>query len=442
MRQAVILAGGKGTRLCARLNGRPKPLVDVDRVPLLGRQFETLRRNKISKVLVLACHAADQIEEFCRGRAFADLHLTTLDDGEPSGTAGALLRAFDHLDERFLVIYGDTLFEVDLDCLWRFHIASKADATLVVHPNDHPFDSDLVEMDEFNRVIGIHRSPRDPDALLPNLVNAGMYMLERRAIAFWREKQPPTDIARDLFPAMLRRGADLRGYGTFEYIRDLGTPERLDKVISEFRRGVVDRSRIDLPQRAVFLDRDGTINEWKGHLASAEEFTLIEGTAEAVKRLNEAEYRVIVVTNQSVIARGEATFAEVRRIHSKMETLLGRQGAFIDGLYLCPHHPDKGFPGEVASLKFACDCRKPGTALIEKARCEFNLDLRGSWLIGDTTADILAAQRAGLRSVLVGTGEAGRDGKYAVRPDFSAKDLYSAVDTILAGPLSLSSVAQ
>jgi histidinol-phosphate phosphatase family protein len=430
MRQGVILAGGKGTRLRTRLNGLPKPLVDVDGVPLVGRQIEALRRYEISDILVLVSHGADQIEAFCADLAFADLRLRLLNDGEPRGTAGALSHAFDYLAERFLVVYGDTLFNIDLGRLWNFHVATRADATLVIHPNDHPFDSDLVELDEFNRVTAIHRLPRDPDALLPNLVNAGMYLFERRALEFWRVQPPPTDIARDLFPAMLRRGAALCGYSTFEYIKDLGTPKRLDKVISDLQRGVVDRSRLDRPQKAVFLDRDGTLNESKGHLARDEDFTLIEGAAEAVKQLNEAEYRVIVVSNQPVIARGEASFEEVRRIHAKMETLLGRQGAFIDRLYLCPHHPDKGFPGEVATLKVACDCRKPGTGLIEKACREFNISIAESWLIGDTTSDILTAERAGLRSILVETGEAGRDGKYAVRPDFSAKDLPAAVNLI------------
>jgi histidinol-phosphate phosphatase family protein len=430
MRQAVILAGGKGTRLRERLHGRPKPLVDVDGAPLLGRQIEALHRNNISNIVVLAGHAADQIEAFCADPALAELRLRLLEDGELRGTAGALLHAFDYLADRFLVVYGDTLFEIDLDRLWNLHLTTEADATLVVHPNDHPFDSDLVEMDEFNRVIAIHRLPRDPNALLPNLVNAGMYVLEREAIAFWHEQHPPTDIARDLFPAMLHRGANLRGYPSFEYIKDLGTPKRLDKAISDLRSGVVARSRIDRSQKAVFLDRDGTINEWRGHLARAEDFALIKGAAEAVKQLNEAEYRVIVVTNQPVIARGETTFEEVRRIHWKMETLLGEQRAFIDRLYLCPHHPDKGFPGEVATLKVACDCRKPETGLIEKACDEFNIDSGESWFIGDTTADMLAAQRTGLRSILVETGEAGRDGKYVLRPDFIAKDLHAAVSFI------------
>lgn len=431
MQQAVILAGGKGTRLLQRLHGRPKPLVDVDGEPLLGRQIRALKSSGISNILLLVNHAADQIQKFCATSAYADLEINFINEGEPRGTAGALVSAYDHLAERFLVVYGDTLFDVDIPHFWRVHMSAGADATLLLHPNDHPFDSDLIELGVNGRIIGFHSPPHAECALLPNLVNAAMYIIEREAISFWRSVHGATDVARDLFPAMLRRGAYMQGHVSFEYIKDIGTPDRLDRAIRHLRTGVVARARRDQPQKAVFLDRDGTINEIHGHLARAEDFALIDGVAEAVKRLNDTEYRVVVVTNQPVLARGETTFAEMRRIQNKMQTLLGRSGAFLDAIYICPHHPDAGFAGEVAELKKRCDCRKPGTALITRACTDLHIDMSQSWLIGDTTSDILTAQRAGLASILVKTGEGGKDAKYPVLPDFVAKDLGAAV-TFLA----------
>jgi NDP-sugar pyrophosphorylase family protein len=229
--QAIILAGGKGTRLRARLGGRPKPLVNIDGVPLLGRQIAALRANDFSEILILVNHGAEQIEAYCADPAFSGLSLSLLDDGEPRGTAGAVLQAFDHLSSRFLVVYGDTLFDIDLNRFWRAHEAAHADATLFLHPNDHPGDSDLTETDEHGRVTAFHSPPHEAGRNLPNLVNAGLYVMEREAIAFWRERSGPADIARDLFPAMLRRGAILRGYVSFEYIKDIGTPTRLDRAI-------------------------------------------------------------------------------------------------------------------------------------------------------------------------------------------------------------------
>ena len=435
MRQAVILAGGRGTRLQARLNGRPKPLVDIDGVPLLRRQVEALHAHGVDDVVLLVNHAADQIEAFfaehAAGAAGTFPRVTLIDDGAPRGTAGALLHAFDHLAERFLVVYGDTLFDVDVARLWHSHCGAGADATLFLHPNDHPFDSDLVEIDDDGVVLAMHRPPHDPGACLPNLVNAALYVMERAAVAFWRDRPAPSDIARDLFPAMLARGAKLRGYVSFEYIKDIGTPKRLDQAVAALRGGTIARSRLSHPQKAVFVDRDGTINQPAGYLARAEGFELISGAAEAVRRLNGAEYRVVVTTNQPVIARGEATVAELRRIHGRMQTLLGQDGAFLDRIYYCPHHPDGGFPGEIAALKRACTCRKPEPGLIDQAVADLNIDLAASWVIGDSTADIAMARRRGVRAILVKTGEGGRDGKYDAPADFVVADLAEAANLIL-----------
>lgn len=439
IRQAVILAGGKGTRLAERLHGRPKPLVDIDGVPLLQRQLDALRAGGFTDVLLLVNHAADQIAAFVAQTATDGMRVELMDDGEPRGTAGALAQAMDRLAERFLVVYGDTLFEVDLAHFWSVHAASGAEASLFLHPNDHPFDSDLVEIDAASRVVAMHAAPHPVDTWLPNLVNAALYVVERAAIAFWREA--PSDIARDLFPAMLRRGAHLHGYVSFEYIKDIGTPKRLDKAVGHLRAGVVARARREMAHRAVFLDRDGTINVPRGHLKRAEDLDLLPGVGAAVKRLNDAEYRVVVVTNQPVLARGETSTAELHRIHGKMEVLLGNEGGFIDRLYYCPHYPQTGFPGEVAALKITCDCRKPAPGLIDRARSELNIDLRHSWLIGDSTADIAAAAVRGITSVLVRTGSAGRDFLYPAVPDFVADDLADAVCLMLDRVPAMSAAA-
>jgi histidinol-phosphate phosphatase family protein len=431
MRQAVILAGGAGTRLRGRLDGRPKPLVDIDGIPLLGRQLNSLREHGFKKILILVNHGADYIREFCAVSSFSGLDIDLIDDGVPHGTAGALVHAFDHLSDRFLLTYGDVVFDIDLNRIWNSHLRAEAAVTMFVHPNDHPFDSDLVELGKDGAIVAFHAPPHDPERYLPNLVNAGMYVIERAAIEFWRNSEAPSDLARHLFPAMLLAGARLHGYLSFEYIKDIGTPERLDKAVRQLRIGVVKRARTDEKQAAVFLDRDGTVNVLRGRIARAEDFELINGVSKAIKVLNDAEFRVVVATNQPVIARGECGYDELARIHGKLETVLGSKGAFVDRFYVCPHHPAYGFKGEVKPLKIICACRKPGTGLLEQAREDFNVDFSRSWLIGDATSDILAAQRVGLRSVLVETGEAGRDGKYLVTPDFIKQDLPTAVSFIV-----------
>jgi histidinol-phosphate phosphatase family protein len=432
MRQAVILAGGKGTRLIERLGDLPKPLVDVCGTPLLEHQILLAKRHGIQQIFVLVNHAANKISEFCEARENWGLNIKCIDDGVPRGTAGAVLAVIDQLADDVLTIYGDTMLDVDLSRFWSFHDKDRsAAATIFTHPNDHPHDSDLIETSDDNVVTAFYPYPHDQTRFYPNQVSAALYVLRKEALAFWRAAPTPLDFGKDLFPEMLRAGQRIRSYSSPEYIKDAGTPGRLDKVCADLKSGRIARASLTHPQKAVFLDRDGCINLDHGHIDCPERFELIEGAAAGIKHLNKAEFRTLVVTNQPVVARGDCTFEGLRMIHNKMETELGRSGAFVDKIYFCPHHPDRGFAGEVAQLKRICECRKPATGLIDDGMRAFNVDRATSWMIGDTTSDVLVAKRSGLRSILLETGAGGLDGKYMVLADYSAKSLREAADFIV-----------
>jgi len=432
MKQAVILAGGKGTRLSARLKGLPKPLIDICGKPLLERQIELLKQYGFTHILLLVNYGAQHIVDFCDSFDNWGLDIDYVDDGEPLGTAGATLAAYSYLEENFLVIYGDTMLEVDLARFEHFHNSRPdIDATLFLHPNDHPQDSDLVDTDDQGQVSAFYPYPHDAGYYYPNLVNAALYYVRRIALEPWRDTPGLLDFGKDIFPAMLERGAVLLGYNSPEYIKDCGTPARLDKVCADLISGCVDRSSLNVKQAAVFLDRDGTINREVNYLSHHEQLELYPGVEQAIKRLNHSIYRTVVVTNQPVLARGDCSIQDLRQIHNKMETILGREGAYVDRVYYCPHHPDSGFEGEVSELKINCDCRKPNVGMIELAKKELNVDLDKSWLIGDTTVDLLTAKRSGLHSILVETGFVGLDSRYKCTPDFVVPDLPAAVDFIL-----------
>jgi len=431
--QVVILAGGKGTRLRERLGDLPKPLIDLNGLPLLERQILLAKRFDFKKVIILVNYRSEYIVQFCASKNNWGLEIECIDDGEPRGTAGAVLQILDKLNSEFLVMYGDTMLEVDLSRFASFHAHSGPNvaASLFLHPNDHPHDSDLVELDEDNVVTGFYPYPHEKNRFYPNLVNAALYIVRRKALEPWVGMSGMLDFGKQLFPMMIQSGLKLRGYNSPEYIKDCGTPERIDKVVADFISGKIHRSGLEHPQRAVFIDRDGTINREVNHLKNPEDFELLPGTESAIKRLNKSEYRVCVVTNQPVIARGECTVPMLRQIHNKLETLLGREGAFVDRIYYCPHHPDKGFSGEIINLKIDCNCRKPKIGMIEKAVTELNIDLKQSWMIGDTTSDILSAKNAGLKSILVETGYAGLDSKYFATPDYVLPNLEMAVEFII-----------
>ncbi len=427
--QAIILAGGKGTRLAKRLKGRPKPLIDVCGTPLLERQIRTLEVHGVNDVVVLVNHAADQIRSFFAERNFAAT-VRIVDDGEPRGTSGAVLAMLDLMAPRALIVYGDTLFDIDVADMLAAHEAAEADATLLLHPNDHPVDSDLVALDADGYVEAFHPHPHPPNADLRNLVNAAFYVVERNSLLRWRNAPVPSDFGQTLFPAMVSAGQRLFGYVSAEYIKDLGTPSRLDKVERHLATGLVEQASRRNRQRAVFIDRDGTLNEPRGHIADPNDIILISGAAAAVRRLNDVGLRTILVTNQPVIARGEADLATLEQIHGRLESLLSGAGGYLDRIAFCPHHPHSGYPGEIAALKTVCDCRKPATGLIEDAIDALNIDRHRSWMIGDSDADILAAGRAGLLSIRVLTGEAGR-GTGAVIADATIADFAAAVAIVL-----------
>jgi D,D-heptose 1,7-bisphosphate phosphatase len=185
------------------------------------------------------------------------------------------------------------------------------------------------------------------------------------------------------------------------------------------------------PRPAIFLDRDGTLNLEVNRVKTPEEFIIIDGVWDAIRLINQSGYRAILITNQAGIAMGMYTAEDLRQIHKKLATILGRHGAYLDAIYYCPHYPYPEYSGGVSELQIPCSCRKPAAGLIRKAAEEFNLDLSRSWLVGDSTVDIHTAHNAHLRSVLVETGYAGRDDRYPARPDYIAPDLESAVRLIL-----------
>ena len=432
MKQLIILAGGLGTRLRARLGDLPKPMIPVAGKPLLEHHVELACRHGFTDILIFACYRADLIEQhFGDGQRWG-VRIRTIVEREPLGTAGAVLDGWSCLAERFVVLYGDTMVNVDLERIWQTHVKTGAEGTLLLHPNDHPLDSDLVETDERGWITAFHNRPHPSGEWYQNLVNAGLYVLERSALAPWKGEAEARDFGKDLFPAMLRRGTPLLGYNSPEYIKDIGTPERYDKICAEYSAGIVEQSSLGVPQRAVFLDRDGTLIREVEGLTRPEQLELLPGAGAALRELNHHGWRTVLVTNQPVVAKGFCTEADVARAHRKLETLLGQEHAFLDRIYWCPHHPEKGFPGERAELKIDCECRKPKAGMLRQAAADLNLNLTECWLVGDTTIDMETARRAGLRSVLVRTGHGGSDAKYGGQPTVVADNVLDAVRRVLA----------
>lgn len=428
----AIVAGGRGQRLAELFPGIPKALVPVGGNPVLAHQFALAAACGIGTVSVFAGYLSDRIAAFLGDGSAFGVNAQVLTETEPLGSAGALVQSLDALPEHFLVLYGDVMTAVDLARMARFHLDREADFTCLVHPNDHPLDSDLLEVAEDGRLTAIHPYPHPADCDFSNLVNAALYAVRRDALRRWVGPAASLDFTRDIMPGLIAAGAKVFGYRSSEYARDMGTPKRLRQVEADWQSGKIATAQTAGDRPAVFLDRDGTLNAEKNGVRRPQDLEILPGVAEALIALRRAGFSLVVLTNQPVVARGEASEAELAAVHRRLEWELGKAGAYLDGIYVCLHHPDGGFPGERADLKIACDCRKPATGLLERARRGLGIDLSRSWVIGDQTRDVEMARRAGIRSVLVQTGAGGHDGSFPCAADCVAADLARAAALVLA----------
>lgn len=392
--QAVIMAGGKGTRIASIANDIPKPMIRICGKPVLQYQIECLEKQDITKITLVIGHLGSCIKEYFGDGSRFNVQVTYIEEKEPLGTAGALYYLKDTVHDDFLLINGDIIFDVDFGRFLRFHREKAVCATIFTHPNDHPYDSGLVAVDRDGYVTKwMHRE--DERGTYKNRVNAGLHILSAELIEMFQEAKR-TDLDRDILKTLIPQH-QLAAYDSPEYVRDMGTPERCDRVATDIRRGLVEAKNLKNRQRAVFLDRDGTINVYKGLISSVQDLELIPNIADTIRKINESGYLAIVVTNQPVIARGDCTVEELERIHEKLETLLGQEGAYIDDIFYCPHHPDKGFAGERPEYKIACGCRKPRPGMLLQAAEKYNIDLAQSYMVGDDERDMEAGRQAGCK---------------------------------------------
>ena len=424
----VIMAGGKGTRISSMASDIPKPMIKIEGKPILEHEIEFLRDQGFTNIIITVSYLGNIIMDYfgdgsgvspVTGEPFGT-HIEYYEEKIPLGNAGALFKIKDKLTDDFLLLNADAMFDVDFNRFVKFHRTHNGLVTLFTHPNSHPYDSGLIMAAKDGSVERWLAKEDKRPVYYKNRVNAGLHVISPKVLdlvdidpesvgcADEDGKAIEVDLDRQILKPFAGTGK-MFCYDSPEYVKDMGTPERYYSVCNEFKNGIVKAKNFRNKQKAVFLDRDGTINKYVGFLRNIDEFELIDGVAEAIRTINEFGYLAIVVTNQPVIARGEVTIEELEEIHKKMETMLGAEGAYVDAIYYCPHHPQKGYKGEVPELKIDCDCRKPKPGMLIRAAEDFNIDLSQSWMIGDGKNDIRAGKAAGCKTALIGGGDFQQD---------------------------------
>ena len=426
--KTVIMAGGKGTRISSVASDIPKPMIKIDGKPVLEREIECLKAQGLTDIIITVSHLGQIIIDYfgdgskispVTGKPFG-VNIEYYFEEQPLGNAGALFKIKDKLTDDFLLLNADAVFDIDFIRFINYHKQKGGLVTLFTHPNSHPYDSGLIISDNNGAVLKWLAKEDDRPAHYKNRVNAGLHVLSKKVLDTEIDT-PKIDLDRQLLKPLAGTGK-MFVYDSPEYVKDMGTPDRYESVCRDFANGTVQAKNLINKQKAIFLDRDGTINKYVGFLKSVEEFKLLDGVSDAIKKINASGYLAIVVTNQPVIARGEVTFAGLEEIHDKMETLLGQDGAYLDGIYFCPHHPHKGYEGEVPELKIDCECRKPKAGMLLQAAKDFNIDLSQSWMIGDGENDVLCGKNAGCKTASIGQNPSA---------DICGKSLLDCVNEIL-----------
>lgn len=418
--KVVIMAGGKGTRISSIAPNIPKPMIKIGNMPILEHEINNLKNQGYTDIIITVGYLGNTIIDYFKdGKSFG-VNIEYYYEKEPLGNAGALFKIKDKLSDDFFLINGDVIFDIDLNRMVKYHRCKNSFATLLTHPNNHPYDSGLIFVDSNNCIIKWLNKEDNRPNYYKNRVNAGIHILSKKVLD--RNINNVTiDLDRDILKPLATTGT-MYAYDSPEYVHDMGTPERLISVENDYKNGLISKRNLKNKQKAIFLDRDGTLNKYVGFLTNIDELTLIDGVAKAISKINSSEYLAIVITNQPVIARGEITFSQLHEIHNKLETLLGKEGAYLDDIYFCPHHPNCGFDGEIKEFKIDCNCRKPKPGLILKAAQDYNIDLTQSWMIGDSLVDVECGINAGCKTGLIGNYD---------KATINAKSLEEIIDIIL-----------
>lgn len=391
---ALILAGGRGTRSADP--SKAKLAQDVGGATLLQWHADLLSESRIERAIIVAGYLADQVRAVARSVTAGDLELEVVEEPEQRGTNAAARFGADHSpDDRFLIILGDILTVFDVDAFLRAWEASARPVAVIVHPSTHPVDSDAAfpSSDGSVRVI---RKGEDRTGV-PNMSSAGVFAVTRDALEQYAD-------AKDIGSDLLSRAAssdDLFAFVSSHYFKDTGTPDRLAAATADVAAGTVQRRGARAARPALFLDRDGVITPNHPELHDPALVTLLPGIAEAIGDANRRGIPVIVLTNQPGIAKGFMTEGVHEAVRARMDALLAERGAFVDDYWHCPHHPERGFPGEVPELKIECDCRKPATGLARAAAAQHGIDLARSVMVGDTERDAGLAEATGMAFIHV-----------------------------------------
>ena len=417
--EIVILIGGKGTRIKKISKKIPKPFLKIGNGSVIDYQLRSLSKiNK--KIFLLSSKKYSKFHSRLKKR-YNNIKFKVFEEDAPLGTGGCLRTLIKYKSKNYLIIFGDLFFNINFKKFCEFHIKNKSDLTLLVHPNDHPVDSDILEINEKNQLIKFHKKPHKKNNI-GNLSLSGILIINKKILVHIKPNKFQ-DLSKNILPKLLKKKCKIFAYNTREYVKDIGTPQRIRLVKKQIQTKKFVNRNINKKLPAIFLDRDGVINKEYPNRKYQNPMEINKGAISAVKKINKKGYLSVIVTNQPAVAKGFITLDKLKNDHKKLEYYFGKHGAYFDRIYFCPYHPDKGFKGENKKFKKKCSWRKPDNGMFLQAIKDLNIDTKKSYMIGDQSVDYYAAKKTGIKCLIVGK-------RFKMKGMKNYKSLYNATRAI------------
>ncbi len=400
--QAIITLGGKGTRLEEITKGIPKPLYQIEGVSVLERAIKVLRNQGISNFIFLInflpelfeIHSKKLVEKY-------NILIQSVLENEPKGEAGSIFDCVENLDKEFLFVNGDIIFDIDLQRFQNYHFSKKSDLTIMTHLTNHPQDSDCIIESPSLSISEYKFKNTSNDKKSFFLGNAGIAIISKEVIMTLKIKgiisRKEISLFRDIVINSLKINFQIFSYNTSEYLKDMGTPKRLESVKEDLKKNIVLRNSYRKKQKVLFVDRDNTLIRCpdKKYILKKADIFFHEERIKKIAEISRNFNFCLIITNQPQISMGLCSWQKVIELNGIVINKCKIWDLEIAGFYICPHHPHTGFSGEIKFLKTNCFCRKPFPGLILEAAQMRNIDLNNSLFIGDSKRDLYAAKNAG-----------------------------------------------
>ncbi len=400
--QAIITLGGKGSRLESITKGIPKPLYPIHGMSTLERAIKVLVDQGIKKFIFFINFLPEMFEIY--SKKFSNkygIEIQTFLENEPKGEAGSIFDCIPNLEKEFLFVHGDIIFDIDLQKFKIYHYSKQSDITIMTHLTNHPQDSDCIIESPSLSIAEYKSKNLSTHKNSFFLGNAGIAIISKEVIIKLKNKKLASKKEISLFGDIvinaLKMDFQIFSYNTSEYLKDMGTPNRLERVKKDLDKNIVTSKSYRSRQKALFLDRDNTLIKCpdKKYILKKSDIIFFEERIKTIANISKNFDLCLIISNQPQIAMGLCSWQDVIEINGIIINQCQIWNLQIAGFYICPHHPHIGFNNEVKVLKTNCFCRKPSPGLILEAATMRNIDLNSSLLIGDSKRDFYAAKNSG-----------------------------------------------